>query len=137
MFCVIRKKLRKNENCFLWGIKNQTIVEEAKWTLFVISVSQVQPMLAQSFSSSSNEFIIYFLKSFCINIRRFENFALLTSSRSGPRWFQHLPSWATAVRISPWGTQCHRRQHGVAQQQSWATAPACGIPLWATAVSFY
>jgi hypothetical protein len=32
---------------------------------------------------------------------------------------------------------CHRWRHGVAQQPPWATAAACGIPSWATVVSFF
>jgi hypothetical protein len=44
-------------------------------------------------STELNEFVYIFFKSFCKNIRRFENFKLLTTIRRGPR----RPSWPTTV----------------------------------------
>jgi hypothetical protein len=44
-------------------------------------------------SLSKVELFYIFLKLFCKNIRRFENFTLLTTIRRGPQW----PPWPTAV----------------------------------------
>jgi hypothetical protein len=81
-------------------------------------------------SRYNENFFIFFLKLFCKIIRWFKNlhfshpFVVAHGGRRGPRRFQYLPSCATTVRLSPWGTQ-------------WPTTVACGIPPWPMTVSFF
>jgi hypothetical protein len=95
-----------------------------------------------------NSFI--FFQLFCKNIRQFENFTLLITIRRGSR----PAPWPTAVSgLTAMGhggsevavgygggrrrLQCPQPRHEAAQQPPWATAVACGLPSWATVVSFF